>query len=184
MCGNFPLTTLILHQPSGSIRFIQFRRMNGSPWRHCSGIISEKRIRAAMNANLSSHHLTNIDSGWINHLDELTAFETEKRRHARYPAQQEVICTFYDILKDDFENLNARVENKSAAGLMLTANKPLQRGMPILVRLKHFSENDAEDELKDGIHAQVVRCDEIFSADERPCYQIAAEYFELCNDFL
>lgn len=140
-----------------------------------------ERIRAAMNANLSSRHVTDIGSGWINHLGELSAFDTEKRRHARYPAQQKVTCIVYDILKDDFENLNAKVENRSEAGLMLTANKPLQIGDPIFVRLKDFAEKHAQDELKDGIHAQVVRCDKIISPNERPCYQIAIEYFELCQ---
>jgi len=132
-----------------------------------------------MNANPPSRQLTNIGSGWINHLDELSAFDTEKRRHARYPAQQEVTCIVYDNLKDDFDNLNAKVENKSEAGLMLTANKPLQIGIPIFVRLKDFSEKDAQDELKDGIHAQVMRCDKIIGPNEGPCYQIAIEYFEL-----
>ena len=132
-----------------------------------------------MNDSLSSRHLTNISSGWINHLGELAVFDTEKRRHVRYPAQQELTCIVYDILEDDFKNLNAKLENKSEAGLMLTADKPLPIGIPIFVRLKDFSEKDTQDELKDGIHAQVVRCDEIFSPNERPRYQIAIEYFEL-----
>ncbi|UCE54833.1 MAG: PilZ domain-containing protein [Desulfobacterales bacterium] len=134
-----------------------------------------------MNANLSLNGSTNASLGWINHHDKLSAFEAEKRRYPRYQAQLEVTCTFYDNLKNDFEIVSAKVENKSEAGLLLTTNEPLEIGMPILVRLKHFSEKDAEDELNDGIHARVVRCDEIFSPDERPCYRIAIEYFELCQ---
>ena len=61
---------------------------------------------------------------------------------------------------------------------MLTTNRQLEIGMPILVRLKHFTGKDAKDELNDGIHAQVVRCDTIFKLEKRACYQVAIEYFE------
>jgi len=113
-----------------------------------------------------------------NDLKNFTEFKTEKRRFARNQAQQEVTCIFYDNLKDDFEILDARVVNKSKSGILLTTDLPLEIGMPVLVRLKHFTEKDAQDELKDGIHAQVVRCNEIFVQENESLYQVAIEHFE------
>ena len=40
---------------------------------------------------------------------------------------------------------------------------------------------DAQDELKEGIHAQVVRCDEIYVQEKGSLYQVAIENFELCQ---
>ena len=132
-----------------------------------------------LNSDLLSSTIVNSDLK--NDLKKFTEFETEKRRYARYQVQQEVTCTFYDSFKDDFEILDAWVVNKSKSGLLLSTDLPLEIGMPVLVRLKHFTQKDAQDELKDGIHAQVVRCDEIYVQEKGSLYQVAIEYFELCQ---
>ena len=137
-----------------------------------------------MNTNLSLKHPTSNNLDWINNFDKLSSFETDKRRYPRYQAQQKVTCTFYNDLEDDFETVNAKVENKNEAGLLLTTNRQLEPGMPIFVRLKSFSEKNAEDELQDGLHARVAWCDKVFSPAERSCYQIGIEYFELCQKYL
>ena len=118
-------------------------------------------------------------SDLTNDLKNFTGLNTERRRYARYQEQQEVFCTFYDILKDDFEILDAQVVNKSKSGLLLTTDMPLEMGMPILVRLKHFTEKDAHDELKDGIHAKVVRCEKASTTEKESCFWVAIEDFEL-----
>ena len=132
-----------------------------------------------LNSDLLSSTIVNSDLK--NDLKKFTEFETEKRRYARYQAQQEVTCTFYDSFKDDFEILDARVVNKSKSGILLTTDLPLEIGMPVLVRLKHFTEKDAQDELKDGVHAKVVRCDKLFALEKESCCQVAIEHFELCQ---
>jgi hypothetical protein len=129
-----------------------------------------------LNSDLPSS--TMVTSALKNDLKNSTEFKTEKRRYARHQVQQEVTCTFYDSLKDDFEILDARVLNKSNSGILLTTDLPLEIGMPVLVRLKHFTETDVHDELKDGLHAQVVRCDEIFFQEKESLYQVAIEHFE------
>lgn len=120
-----------------------------------------------------------LNSDLTNDLKKLTGIETEKRQYARIQAQHKVSCTFYDSFKDDFIVLDAQVENRSDGGLLLTTNLSLEIGMPVLVRLEHYSEKDGNDELKDGIHARVVRCDKI--TEKESCYRIAIEYFELCQ---
>ena len=132
-----------------------------------------------LNSDLLSSTIVNSDLK--NDLKKFTELETEKRRYARYQAQQEVTCTFYDSFKDDFEILDAWVVNNSKSGLLLATDLPLEIGMQVLVRLKHFAQKDAQDELKDGIHAQVVRCDEIFVQEKGSLYQVAIEHFELCQ---
>ena len=122
-----------------------------------------------------------LNSELTNDLKKLTGIEAEKRRYARIQAQQAVSCTFYDSFKDDFVVLYAQVDNKSPGGLLLTTDLPLEIGMPVLVRLKHYSETEGNDELKDGIHAKVMRCDKIFVNEKESCYRIAIEYFELCQ---
>ena len=124
---------------------------------------------------------TRLKSNLTNDLNKLTGFETEKRRYTRIQTQHEVSCTFYDSLKDDFEVIDAQVENKSPGGLLLTTDMPLEIGMPVLVRLKHYSETDGDDDLKDGIHARVMRCDKIFVTEKESCYRVAIEHFELCQ---
>ena len=118
-----------------------------------------------MNANLSLKLPTINNLDWKHNFDTLPSFETDKRRYPRYQAQQEVTCTFYNALKDDFETVNAVVENKNEAGLLLITNRQLEPGMPIFVRLKSCSEKKVEDELQDGLHARVARCDKLLSPD-------------------
>jgi hypothetical protein len=134
-----------------------------------------------MNANLSSYNRNIADTGWKHHFDKLSEFKAEKRRYARYQAQYDVMCTVYDLLEDDFEIFEANVKNESKTGLLLTMNRQLEIGTPVLVQLKDCSEKNAENELKDGIHAQVVRCDKIFHSEEKFYNQTAIEYFELCQ---
>jgi len=62
---------------------------------------------------------------------------------------------------------------------LLTTDRPLEIEMPVLVRLKQFNEKDGNDELKDGIHARVVRCDEVFATGKESGYRVAAENIEL-----
>lgn len=137
-----------------------------------------------MNANLSLKLPTINNLDWKHNFDTLPSFETDKRRYPRYQAQQEVTCTFYNALKDDFETVNAIVENKNEAGLLLITNRQLEPGMPIFVRLKSCPEKNVEDELQDGLHAYVAWCGKLLSPDERSFYQIGLEYFELCQKYL
>ena len=134
-----------------------------------------------MNANMSISTETNTDFGWPNHLDMLPGFQNANRLWAQNQARDEVLCTVYDHLRDDFEVFEARVENKSDAGLVFTTNRQLKVGTPILVRLKQIPEKDTEDDLKDGVHAQVVWCKRIHNTDQSLCYQAAIEYFEPCH---
>ena len=139
-----------------------------------------ERSTVAMKANLSSCSRNIDDMGWIQPFDNLSEFKTEKRRYARLEAQYDVLCTVYDLLKDDFEIFEASVKNESKTGLLFTTNRQLEIGTPVLVRLKCCSEMDVTNELKDGIHAQVIRCDKISLSEEKLYYQTAVEYFEFC----
>jgi hypothetical protein len=71
------------------------------------------------------------------------------------------------------------VVNRSKNGILLTTGLPVEIGMPVLVKRKNYTENDAQDELKEEIHAQVVRCDKQFTFENGSCYQVAIEHFEL-----
>ena len=131
-----------------------------------------------MNANLSINPKKNItDLGWMSHVNRLAEFETETRRYAPKQALDDVLCTVYDPLNDDFEIFEAQVKKKSDSGLLLTTNRQLENGTPILVRLKHISDEDVKDDLKDGIHAQVIQCDMIHNTDQLIRYRVAIEYF-------
>jgi hypothetical protein len=136
-------------------------------------------IMTDMYTNLSLNHSTNDNLGWLYQIDKLSEVETERRRYPRNQAELEVTCTFYNPSEDDFEAVVAKVVDKSEAGLSFTTDRPLEMGMPLLIRLRQFYDQDDDNELKEGIHAQVVRCDEIFLQGKKPHYQAAVEYFEL-----
>lgn len=131
-----------------------------------------------MVANMSIVPEKTTDQSGSNHVNGLTRFNTENRRCVRYKVRDAVLCTVYDHQNDDFEAFEAQLEDKSDCGLLLTTNRQLEIGTPILVRLKHISERGDKDDLNDGIHAQVVRSNLIDDSKNRNIYQVAIEYFE------
>lgn len=131
-----------------------------------------------MVANISIVPEKTTDQSGSNHVNGLTRFDTENRRCVRYKVRDAVLCTVYDHLNDDFEVFEAQLKDKSDCGLLFTTNRQLEIGTPILVRLKHISERGDKDDLKDGIHAQVVRSNLIDDSKNRNIYQVAIEYFE------
>jgi hypothetical protein len=134
-----------------------------------------------MLANLSRNHQNITNPFWINQESIVAGFETENRQYTINQAADDVLCTVYNHIADDFEIFEAKVKTKSDSGLILTANRQLEVGTPILVRLKHTSDENVNDDLKVGIHTEVIHSKMIRDADKRNCYQLAIEYYESCH---
>ena len=152
----------------------QNERYANESWREIDNVYSKFHYPDFLSSTI-------VNSDLRNDSKKFTEVETDTRRHVRKQTEQEVTCTFYNSLEDDFEILDAQVVNRSNSGLLLRSDLPFETGMPVLVRLMNILEKDVQDELKDGVHAKVVRCDRTFAAENGSCYQVAMELFELCQ---
>jgi len=131
-----------------------------------------------MITNLSRNHQHVTGPCWRNQGIKLAGFETENRLFRINQDSENVLCTVYNHFTDDFEIFEAEMTTKSDSGLILTAERQLEVGTPILVRLKHISDEGVNDDLKVGIHAEVVQCMMTQNGDQRNCYQLGVEYYE------
>jgi hypothetical protein len=72
------------------------------------------------------NHQDITDSCWINQESRVAGFEIENRLYTINQAADDVLCTIYNHITDDFEIFEAKVKTKSDSGLILTAKRQIE----------------------------------------------------------
>jgi hypothetical protein len=139
-----------------------------------SGIYSKSKdaILANQKEMPATYHWNSPD---IN--DKITTYDPEKSHDNSQEFEKEIFCKSYDPYQDDFITIDAVAYNINNEGLIFRTNRPLEIGDPIFIRAKYLMSLQYDDELYEGVHAQVVWCNRTSNRDHELCYEVGVEYF-------
>ena len=112
-----------------------------------------------------------------NFSEKITAYDPEKSHDNSQEFEKEIFCKSYDPYQDDFITIDAVAYNINNKGLVFRTNRPLEVGDPIFIRAKYLMSLQYDDELYEGVHAQVVWCKRTSNQDHELCYEVGVEYF-------
>ena len=112
-----------------------------------------------------------------NFSEKITAYDPEKSHDNSQEFEKEIFCKSYDPYQDDFITIDAVAYNINNKGLVFRTNRPLEVGDPIFIRAKNLMSIQCDDELYEGVHAQVNWCNRIFNQEQNLCYELGVEYF-------
>ena len=144
-----------------------------------------------MNPDTSAIYSKSKDAIWVNQKemsaayhwnspdfnDKITTNDPEKSHYNSQGFEKEIFCKRYDPYQDDFITIDAVAYNINNKGLVFRTNRPLEIGDPIFIRAKYLMSLQYDDELYEGVHAQVVWCKRTSNQDHELCYEVGVEYF-------
>jgi len=108
---------------------------------------------------------------------QLPNFNLRRPQFIENRFKQEVVCKYYDSIKDDFFSFNGILLFKDKDVLSFIAERPVEREMPVFIKHKTPLKNSNQDSLDEGTHAQVISCKKAGEKNGKSCYQIIIQYF-------
>lgn len=121
------------------------------------------------------------DMNLQNFSEEVITRESEKIHYDSQTFEKEIICKIYDPYRDDFITINAVAYNINNNGLVFRTNRPLEIGDPISIRAKktkNVLSKQHDNELDEGVHAQIIWCNKTFNQEHNLCYEVGVAYFD------
>ena len=112
--------------------------------------------------------------------ENIRIWNVEKSPYDSQPFEKEIICESYDPYSDDFITINAVTHKIKKNGVIFITNQSLEVGDPIFIRAKKAKNLLCEkynNELDEGVHAQVIWCNRTSSHENDVCYEVGVEYF-------